>query len=241
MKKILSAFICVLILPLVAKCSDFDTHSFYRYNDYSPSSEKAENVLIILDSSYSMNEQIDGRRKIDIAKNVIYKVLRDLSPNVKVGLRVYGDKTGIMGFGGCKSTSLKVPINFKTRENIKESLIKIQPTGMTPITYSLNQAIDNDFNGLNGPKRIILISDGMETCGGNPCDYAVKLFKGKTGIKIDVIGFNLSEIAAVSQLKCVALTTKGRFYNAKDENDLADSLIDSLNILKEVQGKVIVK
>jgi Ca-activated chloride channel family protein len=109
---------------------------------------------------------------------------------------------------------------------------------MTPITYSIDQAVSNDFSGIVGKKRIILLTDGMETCDGSPCEFAVDLMKRNMDVKIDVIGFDLSEPAAVSQLKCTALATKGRFFTAGNDQELTQSLIKSLNVSEEVQGKV---
>jgi Ca-activated chloride channel family protein len=198
-----------------------------------------ENVLIILDSSYSMSEEINGERKIDIAKRTINKVLSELPPNVWVGLRVYGHKTGFFGFSGCRASELKVAIGSNNQPLIANELLNIKPVGMTPITYSIEQALNYDFNGLQGKNRIILVSDGMETCNGSPCDYAIGLVKRKIDLKIDVIGFNISEPAALSQLKCTALSTKGKFYTAGNAGELAESLSKSLNTSKEVQGKIL--
>ncbi|OGI29316.1 MAG: hypothetical protein A2287_02820 [Candidatus Melainabacteria bacterium RIFOXYA12_FULL_32_12] len=240
---------CLLLLIIYFIAAPYvNSQSAYRsnYNNlYSQSnlpnnsSPNRENVLIILDSSYSMEEKINGERKIDIAKRSINQVLNQLPPNVSVGLRVYGHKNGFMGFNACKASELKVSIGLNNQSLIANELLKIKPVGWTPISYSIEQAINYDFSGLQGKNRIILVSDGMETCNGSPCDYAVNLVKRNIDLKIDVIGFDLSDAAVVSQLKCTALATKGKFFTANDANELADSLNKSLNTSKEVQGKII--
>jgi len=201
--------------------------------------ENRENILIILDSSYSMNDKMNGERKIDIAKRVINQVLSQTSRNSYIGLRVYGHKMNILGFNACRASELKVPIGQNTQSTISNILRGIQPTGMTPMSYSIQQAVTQDFIGLPGKKRIILVSDGMETCDGSPCDYAVELVRKGVDLKIDAIGFDLSEPEAVSQLKCTSLATKGKFYSARDANELTKSLNKSLNINKEVEGKIL--
>ncbi|EKE03279.1 MAG: von Willebrand factor type A [uncultured bacterium] len=237
-------FIASLLLLLIyfIAAPYVNSQSAYKdnYNLYPQPSTNHENVLIILDSSYSMIEEINGERKIDMAKRTINQVLNQLPPNVWVGLRVYGHKNGFLGFNACKASELKVAIGPNNQSSIAQELVQIKPVGWTPISYSIEQALAYDFNGLQGKNRIILVSDGMETCNGSPCDYAVNLVKNNVDLKIDVIGFNISEPAAISQLKCTALATKGKFYTANDANELADRLSKSLNVTKEVQGRIIV-
>lgn len=197
------------------------------------------NILIILDSSYSMEDRIGNQRKIDIAKRVIYNTVNTIPPDTRLGLRVYGHKIGFMAFNPCSQTQLLVPIQFNSGGAILGKLKNIQPTGQTPITYSIKTALANDFNGLNGPKRIILVSDGMETCDGNPCDFAVEMVRRGIDLKIDVVGFDLKDPAAINQLRCVSLSTGGKFYTADTEADLARSLQQSLTAKKEVHGQII--
>src|SRR3989339_658108 len=112
--------ICVLILityfaqiPTVNSQSSFNYSPYYNRPTYYPGpypqGSTQEGVLIILDSSYSMEDKINGERKIDIAKRVINDVLNQLSPTVPVGLRVYGHKSDFLGFNACKASELKVP------------------------------------------------------------------------------------------------------------------------------------
>lgn len=215
-----------------------DFNKSYSDNE-ADNTDKQNNLVIILDCSYSMDDQIDGQRKIDIAKNVINKVLRELPGNTNVGLRVYGHKSGFLGFDGCTATELLVPIGRNNPDLISDCLKKLDAVGWTPICYSLEKCIENDFNSFSGNKRIILVSDGMETCGGSPCEFAVDLMKKRTDVSIDVIGFDIeSEPAAISQLKCVAMATHGRFYRVNNADELFKSLKRTLNINKKVEGKI---
>lgn len=242
----LTIFIGLLIIyfisvPYVNSQSNYRGNYNYNYMEQTADNySNKENILIILDSSYSMEEKINGERKIDIAKISINQVLNQLPPNVWVGLRVYGHKAGFLGFNACKASELIVPIGLNNQSLIANELLKIKPIGWTPISYSIEQALNYDFNGLQGKNRIILVSDGMETCNGSPCDYAVSLVRKNINVKIDVIGFDLNEEAAISQLKCTALATKGKFYTASDAGELADRLTKSINASKEVQGKILI-
>jgi Ca-activated chloride channel family protein len=217
------------------------SNTLYNRVQVDDINDNRENILIILDSSYSMNDKIKGERKIDIAKRVINQVLSQTSGNANIGLRIYGHKMGVLGINACRASELKVPIGRNNQTYISTILRGIKPVGMTPISYSIQQAVDYDFAGVSGKKRIILVSDGMETCDGSPCDYAVNLVKRGIELKIDAIGFDLSDKEAISQLKCTSLATKGKFYSAGNANELADSLNKSLNINKEVEGKIFKK
>jgi hypothetical protein len=238
MKKTLFLLI-LFILIAVPVFSAPDINLYNSESDYKTQPKKHENILIILDCSYSMDDKIDGERKINIAKKTIVKVMSRLPENVNVGLRVYGHRNSFLGFDGCKATDNILPIRPGNQNAIVSSLKKINAVGWTPICYSLEQAIQNDFAGVNGQKRIILVSDGMETCGGDPCQFAVDLMKKRTDINIDVIGFNiLSEPEAINQLKCVALATYGKLYTPNNSDELSKSLINSLKIKTEVNGKI---
>jgi len=244
MKKLL--FVILVLIFFIALMPVFSEPQINIYNTpgrYRVSgSQQKQNVLIILDCSYSMDDKIDGHRKISIAKTVINNVLAELSGNINIGLRVYGHQDGFLFFDGCKATELVVPITSSSKNLISDKMKKLDAVGWTPICYSLEKAVSEDFSYITGKKRIILVSDGVETCGGDPCGFAVKLMKKRADITIDVIGFNIeSEPKAVTQLKCVALATHGKFYNANTAIQLTNSLKKSLNVEERVEGKIFSK
>lgn len=241
MKKII-CLISVLIMFFFTTSGESKINVYNTPQQYNSQTVKSnENILIILDCSYSMEDEINGIRKIDIARSVINEVLKQLPGNINVGLRVYGHTKSLLGFNDCKATELLVPIAPNTQNAVFACMKNLNPVGWTPICYSLEQAIQNDF-GTFGKKRIILVSDGMETCGGSPCDFAIDLMKTRKDISVDVIGFDLaSEPEAISQLKCVALATHGKFYTADNAYEFTESLKNSLQVKKEVQGKIFSK
>ncbi len=208
-------------------------------------SQQAENVLLILDCSLSMEEEINGQEKIDIAKNVIRHVLSQIPPTTRVGLRVYGHKSdalkSFIGIDKCEVSELLVPVGPNNRRRIFYELENLKPVGMTPICYSLEQASNFDFVNLPGKKHIILVSDGMETCSGNPCDVAVELVRRNMDISIDVIGFDLSnEPSVLNNLRCVALSTRGNFYTADNPEEFLRSMQQSFRASKDVQGRILI-
>ncbi len=200
-----------------------------------------ENILIILDASYSMKERLpSGETKIAAAKRVILEVLRKIPPEKKVGLRVYGHSAN--PFSSCRDSKLLVPIGGNNRNLIGSSLLGVRPNGNTPITYAIKTAMLNDFNTVtSGKKTIILVSDGMETCDADPCDTAVEMLRRGFDVKIDVVGFGLADFNANRQLKCVALSTFGKFYSANTAAELGKSLENSMDAQTTVQGQIVPK
>ncbi|MBK8189410.1 MAG: VWA domain-containing protein [Vampirovibrionales bacterium] len=200
-------------------------------------SAASENVMIILDASYSMTERLaDGESKMMAAKRTLWSLLRQLPPNVNVGLRVYG--TSQNSFTACRATQVLAPIAAGNRSAIANQIIPVQPVGVTPITYTLQRSLAEDFVGLSGRKRIILVSDGLENCSADPCQVAVAMARGGVDVKIDVVGFGLQGLEAGNQLRCIALSTFGKYYTANTAAELARSMGEALRINASVEGKV---
>ena len=196
-------------------------------------------ILFILDFSNSMSEYLEGRRKVDLMVDTMKSILTNLSPDISVGLCVYGHRMGLTPFEACRASTLVSPVSTANGINIRNSLLDIKPRGMTPITYSLKQAVKHDFLGFSGKKHIILLTDGGENCDESPCSYVLELIKTRKDIMIDVIAFNINDEDDLDQLECTSLVTSGKFYNAKTAAQLAKSLNSSVNSVKKVEAKII--
>ncbi len=171
-------------------------------------------VLFIIDYSNSMNERLGAQTKLEQAISTIETLLPKIPPNVQIGLRVYGHRAGFTYMDGCTASKLAVPFGTNNAQDITAALYKTRALGWTPITHSLKQAINSDFAGVTGKKRIILLTDGGENCDESPCTYAINLMRIRDDIAIDVIAFDIYDADANSQLKCTAFTTRGKFYTA---------------------------
>ena len=196
-------------------------------------------TLFILDYSNSMNEYLLEKSKYEMLLESMKYILSRMSDNNKIGLRLYGQRWGITPLDACRATSLVVPIDSGNIQSISSALSKYKPRGMTPITYSLKQAVQKDFKGLEGEKHIILITDGGENCDESPCKYAMELIKHRQDIKIDVIAFNIDNQADLDQLECVAKVTSGKMYNADTKADLKRSLDRAFKSKKQVDAVII--
>ena len=230
-------FIFLFLLGLQAFANNYNVYNSNNYiSDFNADDEK---ILFILDFSNSMDEYLDGKRKIDLMIDTMKKILPQLNPNISVGLRVYGHRGGFTPIDACRASALIEPIKTSNGINIRNSLYTLKPRGMTPITYSLKQAIKYDFLGFKGQKHIILLTDGGENCDESPCKYVMELIKIRRDVSIDVIAFNISNRDDLSQLECTSMVTSGKFYNAQTAAELVKSINNSINSYKKVEAKII--
>ena len=206
------------------------TPEAYQYN------KNGDKLLFVVDYSNSMGEYLEHKTKVSLVKNCLREILPQISPETKVGMRVYGHTCNIFAYNACRSSELLSPIKENNSRNILASISKLRPRGMTPITYSLKQAVKKDFSNLNGIKHIILLTDGGENCDESPCDYAIELMKERRDINIDVIAFNVHNADDLDQLKCVADVTRGNFIEANTNAQLVHSMQDLILPHKQVQA-----
>ena len=233
------ALFIVLGLFLINITAFSENYNVYQPQNYSLKNDAEEKILFILDFSNSMSEYLENEPKYILMINTMKKLLSTLPPQTKVGLRVYGHRNGFTMKDACKASKNINSICSNNCQNIASSLDNLAPSGMTPITYSLKQAVKYDFLGFRGRKHIILLTDGGENCDESPCTYAMELIKTRRDIIIDVIAFNISDEDDLAQLECASLVTSGKFYTANTACELANSLTQSLNSRKEVEAKII--
>ena len=249
MKKILSALIFIFISCAIFSLKGTGETTDYVYKLHTPASltEVSKSIernlpdsqiLFIVDFSNSMNDTINGRSKVDIARETLSEIVPKIPKNIKTGLRVYGHKAGFTYLQGCTASNLVVPLGVNNGQQILSNLYAMNATGWTPITYSLKHAINNDFKFTTGKKHIILLTDGGENCDESPCTYVINAMKDRDDIKIDVIAFDLHDADANNQLQCTALMTRGRFMTADNKEELSNSLFETIGINKDVRGSV---
>ena len=200
-----------------------------------------EHTLFILDYSNSMNEMLVDRTKYEMLLGSMKMILSKMSPENKIGLRVYGQRWGFTPMDACRASCLAVPVGAGENNyyEISQALTKYKPRGMTPITYSLKQAVQKDLKGLEGEKHIILITDGGENCDESPCEYAMELVKYRKDIRIDVIALNIDNYDDLEQLICTAKVTRGKLYKADTKAELIHSLNNAFKSKKSVDAKIL--
>ncbi len=228
-------FFIVSCTSVFSQSNPFLTNDSIKQNPYK---SNFRSVLIVFDASNSMEDKIKGETKIHIAKRVLEDVITKADSNINIGLRVYGASNPTNNqYIDCSDSKLLILPGTNNRRSIISEMYKVLPRGFTPITYSLSQAVQ-DLIPYNGEKSIILISDGLETCGGDPCKLAQSLLSSGVNLKIDVVGFGVrDDWAAQEQLMCIALNTNGRYFSAENDTELTKGLSESIN--KSVTGRVI--
>ncbi|MFQ5686546.1 MAG: VWA domain-containing protein [Candidatus Scalindua sp.] len=192
--------------------------------------EEGPNILFILDSSGSMMNPLgDVESRIEAAKRVLSDLVAGLPAETNVGLEVYGhrEKTG------CDDIEIVVPVGMLDVDVIKQRINSLEALGNTPIASALERGAD-EIQGLKGIRTIVLISDGEETCKGDPISAAEQIRK-RLGVDviIQVIGLAVDDNAK-QQLAGIAQAGGGTYYSADNAEQLKDSLVQ---IKKEVVKK----
>jgi Ca-activated chloride channel family protein len=176
-------------------------------------------VLFIFDASNSMYEQWDHTPKIETAKKVLVELVDSLRtiPNLQMALRTLGADYPLYPKRNCEDTRLVVPFSQGNWQDIESQIKAIEPKGTTPITYTLEKCVD-DFTTCNNCRNvIILITDGIEECGGDPCDAAKEMEKKGIILKPFVIGIGKEDFSS-------AYTCVGKFFDVKKEDDFRNIL-----------------
>ena len=128
--------------------------------------------------------------------------------------------------GACSATKQVSPIISANSNAILSGMNSVDIGGATPLVYALDRAAYQDFANMDTttPKKIILITDGGENCGGDPCAFARALMRKRSDIHIDVV---LASSYSKS-LSCLASTTGGHLYNVDNLGDFSKTLTKTL-------------
>ena len=185
---------------------------------------KQVNVEILLDASGSMAGRVSGGVKMDLAKEAIRNFASKLPEGAQVALRVYGHKGSNQQKDkelSCKSTEVVYPLGAYDKSSFQKSLNKFRPTGWTPLAAAIEQA-KNDLSGKTGENVeniIYVVSDGIETCGGDPVKAAKELHQSEIQAIVNIIGFDVDN-AGQRALKKVAEAGGGKYTTVSTGEDL---------------------
>ncbi|MBS4210377.1 VWA domain-containing protein [Bacillus sp. FJAT-50079] len=184
------------------------------------------NIEVILDASGSMKEVISGKSMMEHAKDAIKAFLANVPEDANVSLRVYGHKgTGSQADKQLSCTSIEQVYGFSTYEQgaFDEALNRFQPSGWTPIAAALEEAKKGlePFDAKTNTNLIYLVSDGVETCDGDPVAVAKSFSESNIAPIINVIGFNVDS-EAQRQLKEVAKISNGTYTTVTNGEELEE-------------------
>ncbi|WP_019071193.1 VWA domain-containing protein [Streptomyces hokutonensis] len=214
----LAAGICALLATLSAGVA-FPAGAVADETD-STASPKVE---LVLDVSGSMSaKDMDGGSRMAAAKQAFNEVLDATPEEVQLGIRTLGaNYHGNDRKTGCKDTAQLYPVGTLNRTEAKTAVATLQPTGWTPIGPALLKAAD-DLNGGDGSRRIVLISDGEDTCQPlDPCEVAREIAAKGIGLTIDTLGL-VPDAKTRDQLSCIADATGGTYTSVQHKEELSD-------------------
>ena len=193
-------------------------------------------IELILDASGSMRSRknkVNGKLKIDVAKDVMNEIVGLLPDDSQVGLRVYGHRKKEGTKGDCQDSQLVVRIGDLDRKKLSAAVKKIKALGTTPIAYSLQQA-GKDLARVEGPKLIVLVTDGKEECKADPAAVVKELKEQGIDVRVDIVGFALAEEKVKEDMQRAAEAGGGRFFDAQDRDALAAAIRKTLAMPFEV-------
>ncbi|KUL43478.1 VWA domain-containing protein [Streptomyces regalis] len=185
----------------------------------------APKVDLVIDVSGSMRaNDMDGQSRMAAAKQAFNEVLDATPEEVQLGIRTLGaNYPGDDRKTGCKDTAQLYPVGPLDRTEAKTAVATLTPTGWTPIGPALLKAAE-DLDGGEGSKRIVLISDGEDTCAPlDPCEVAREIAAKGIGLTIDTLGL-VPNTKLRRQLSCIAEATGGTFTSVEHTDELADKV-----------------
>lgn len=196
MRAVLSLVLALLAAPLMAQ----------------------DRSIIVLDASGSMWGQIDGRAKLEIAREALGAVLSEMPPEAELGLMAYGHREK----GACTDIELVVPPGPGTAQAITDAAQAMKFLGKTPLTEAVRQAAST-LKSTESKATVILITDGIETCEADPCALGAELEASGVDFTAHVVGFGLTAEEGAT-VACLAENTGGKYIEAKDAGSLVDAL-----------------
>jgi hypothetical protein len=195
-------------------------------------------VEIILDASGSMLQKLGNERRIDIARRTLNKLVGStIPPGTPFALRVFGREVD-----SCQ-TDLDVPVAPLNVAAVQQRIgaLVAKNGAKTPIGASLEKAAD-DLKGVSGEKLVVLVTDGEETCGGDPAAAIASLRKAGLTTRVSIVGFALDDENLASTFRRWSDAGGGAFFEARDAAGLDKSLTEALRPNFEVvnaQGQVL--
>lgn len=219
-------------------------------NNRTVNTGNIKNIEIVMDFSGSMTSWVKE------AKTTMSKILSQIPQNTYVGFRVFGQEltsadarstqanvSNIQKQGssyvvkteaqenktGCTATKQVARITPVNYTNLINGMNSVRLGGSTPLVLALQKTVYNDFTSLpmSEPKKIVLITDGGENCGGDPCAFARNL--NRNDVQIDVVLVSSNSRA----LMCLSQETGGNFYTINNISDFSTTLTRSMTTTKQ--------
>ncbi len=185
---------------------------------WAATAQAADRAIIVLDASGSMWGQIEGKPKLEIARQTLRKVLTTVPADMELGLIAYGHREK----GSCEDIELVVPPAAGTAGAITSAADSMKFLGKTPLSAAVKKAAE-DLKYTEDKATVILITDGLETCNADPCALGKELEQSGVDFTAHVVGFGLTAEEG-KKVACLAENTGGKYIQASDEAALEEAL-----------------
>lgn len=188
-----------------------------------------EDAMIVFDASRSMDAadaDDAGLRRIDSVRTALARILPEVASKRRLGLVTYGPGP----HEACTNVTLALRPQSNAAQRILERINSLNPDGRTPLTRAVRFAADAlDYR--SRPVTIVVLTDGEETCKGDPCALAHRLKAESAGLTIHVISYRIEDSVGsdgIFQARCLADETGGRYAAASTIDEVADALKQAL-------------
>ncbi|AXF55578.1 VWA domain-containing protein [Salicibibacter kimchii] len=190
--------------------------------------EKDLNVAMLIDASGSMNEEVDGGVKMDLAKDAVQSFTGNLPEETNVMLQAYGhegDNTNDGKEESCAAIEHVYPLSSMDEDAFDDALDSFDATGWTPLADAIAQASDDlqEEADENDDHFIYVISDGIETCDGDPIAAAEDLVDTGIDFNVHILGFDIADDEH-EQLEEIAAVTEGEYSSVYTEQELDETV-----------------
>jgi len=178
-----------------------------------------ENAMVVFDASGSMSVMHDEERRIDTARAAAADIIPEIARRRQTGLVTYGGVPGPV----CSGVTLRIPPVRDSGGMILSELGMLEPSGQTPLSAAVWLAAQT-LRGYQKPGAIVLITDGLENCGNDPCALGQRIRSLTPKIRVHVIGFHLNS-PGEERVACLAKATEGS-YTTTDSLDTLRSALE---------------
>ncbi|WP_153731007.1 vWA domain-containing protein [Sporosarcina obsidiansis] len=187
------------------------------------------NIVILMDASGSMKAEIAGESRMNLAKEAIENFTSELDDSVNVALFAYGHK----GKGteadrklSCSSIETLYPLGAYEEPSFQEAMNSFEASGWTPLAGAMEKARTylSTYDREKFRNIVYVVSDGVETCGGDPIAAAKQLNASQIEAKVNIIGFDVDD-EGQNQLKQVAEAGGGQYATVRNQAEFEEVLI----------------
>lgn len=193
-----------------------------------------EDAMLVFDASGSMagTDRLGVSTAIPVTR--IDKVRTALAKVLPAATRFR--RVGLITYGPGPYQQCNVQLNFTPRANAAATVMhevkSLVPAGKTPLTAAVDQAAEV-LKFREKPGVIVVVTDGEETCGGEPCDLGKTLHAEAMQLTVHVIGYRVKDFSwmgeqTIGEVKCLADQNNGLYITAESEQDLVEALEKTL-------------